>query len=227
MSSENWRQNWVSNKSELAKRLSDGEAGGSYADAVILLCAALSALAAEIYPGPKIDRFRFIEMLVKFGPEANTCRTISIPLLTQHLDDSDRGCESSKLRRAFSVPHKSIVLTGPDVDRNECEIVALSPTIGLTDIRRFSYASILYKEIRSSYAHEYQPGDKADSLPMTMLKGQKVSYINRICDDRKSRRLLHFHIEWLLELPLGLADYIDSLDSVSRHQPTLWWANGG
>jgi len=222
-----WRVNWVSEKCQLAMRLSRGEAGGSYAEAALVACSVLSALAAEIWPGTKIDRVRFIELLATHGPEASTCRMISVPLLAQELATSGKLVEAEALRRAFGVPQISRVLTGPEVDRGESEILALCPSLNLEMLRRFSYASILYSEIRSSYAHQYQPGERTDSLPMTMLEGQKISYINRICDDLQSRRLLHFHIEWLLELPIELARVTDLLASnLPKTMPSTWWAKG-
>ena len=223
----NWRRNWIADKCQLAMRLSRGEAGGGYAEAAILACAALSALAAELWPGKGIDRFRFIEMLVKLGPEASTCSTISVPLLVQHLTSTRNITDAEKLRRAFAIPQISRVLTGSDVDQHEEKILAVCPTIKLKVLRQHSYASILYSEIRSSYAHQYQPGVQADSFPMTMRAGQKVSYINRLSDDLQTHRLLHFHIDWLLALPVGLAGIADDLSSEMPHPcPIIWWSEG-
>ena len=228
MPSENWRRNWVTEKCQVAQRLSRGEAGGSYAEAAILACATLSALAAELWEGRSIDQVRFIEMLVRLGPEAGTCDTISVPLLTQHLEASGREAHCRQLERAFSVPSISRVLTGPEVDRSESEIIALCPALDLVEIRRFSYASILYSEVRSSYAHEYRPGERADSWPMTMQQDQKVSYINRLDDDLQTRRLVHFHFEWLTALPIELAGVVDSLaPALPQSHPKVWWAMGG
>lgn len=228
MPSENWRRNWVAEKCQVAQRLSRGEAGGSYAEAALVMCATLSALAAELWDGTGIDRVRFIEMLVRLGPEADICGTISIPLLTQHLEASGREAYAKQLQRAFSVPSISRVLTGPEVDRGASDILALCPALDLEEIRRFSYASILYSEVRSSYAHEYRPGDLADSWPMTMQQDQKVSYINRLRGDLNTRRLVHFHFEWLTVLPVELAGVVESLaPALPQSRPKVWWAKGG
>ena len=64
MASQTWRQNWVREKCGIATRLFHGETGASYAEAVILVCAAMSALAAELWKDRGIDRARFVEMLV-------------------------------------------------------------------------------------------------------------------------------------------------------------------
>lgn len=228
MSSQTWRQNWVTEKCLVANRLSLGEAGGSYAEAAILVCATLNALAAELWDGFKIDRARFVEMLVRHGSQASECSKVSIPLLAQYLESNSRVLEAQKIQRAFSLPNSALVVTGPDVDQREEAVLSICPQLDLKELRRFSYAAVLYEEIRSSYAHEYKPGERADSWPMTMLANQKVSYINRMDDSVKMRRLIHFHIEWIVQLAVDLASVVDRVaDDLPQPKPTVWWISGG
>lgn len=226
MSFQSWRRNWVAEKSQMAIRLSCGEAGGGYAEAVILICAVLSALSAELWSGRHIDRARFVEMLVRVGPYAGDCATISVPLLAQYLDDSSRKADALQMRRAFSIPSISRVLTGPEVDKSEQEIFSLFPQLKPKEVRRFSYASILYSEVRSSYVHEYQPGRLAASRAMTMLADQKVSYSNRLTEGLDTYRLVYFHVEWLAQLAIELASTIDN-SATSLPKPSVWWVEGG
>ena len=58
-----WRTDWVTEKKRIALCLANGECGGSYGEAVLILCAVLSALAADIWPGKGIDQMRFVELL--------------------------------------------------------------------------------------------------------------------------------------------------------------------
>lgn len=225
MSDQTWRQRWVTDKCQVALCLSKGEAGGSYAEAAILICATLSALSAELWEGRKIDRQRFIEMLTRIGSYTKECTTISIPLLVQHLENESRKSEAQKIQQAFSLPSTARVLTGPEVDKSEQEILSICPQLDVKDIRGFSYASILYSEVRSSYAHEYRPGKRSDSWPMTMLDKQQVSYINRINDELKMQRLVHFHVEWLAQLAIDLASTIDNLVAFPP-RPPVWWVDG-
>lgn len=228
MSPETWRQHWVHEKCQVALRLSQGEAGGSYAEAAILVCAALSALAAELWKGVGIDRSRFIELLVRLGPQAHFCRTISVLLLVQHLRNDARELEAETLSHTFLVPNTARVITGPEVDNGEDDILNICPQLELKELRSFSYTSVLYGEIRSSYAHEYRPGEQADSWPMTMLPDQRVSYINRLADDLKMKRLIHFHLEWLAHLPVELAMVVDGLaPTLPQTTPSIWWVQGG
>jgi hypothetical protein len=230
MSYQNWRQQWVSEKCKVAVRLSRGEAGGGYAESAILVCSALSALSAELWVGRGIDRYRFIEMLARYGTNSNDCKTVSIPLFVQHLKSKSMHSEALKMQQAFSLPNTALVLTGPDVDKSEEEVLNICPQLDLKEIRSFSYASIMYSEIRSSYAHEYRPGEQADSWPMTMRTDQRVSYVNRVTDDLGVRRLVHFHFEWFEQLAVELASSVDNLANtlaLPLAKPLVWWAEGG
>lgn len=228
MSLQTWRRDWVNEKRDVAARLSRGEAGGGYAESAIVICAALSALSAELWVGRGIDRVRFVELLATLGPHSNDCKIVSIPLLVQHLASNSRTSEAEKLQQAFSLPTSALVLTGPDVDRSEQDVLAVCPQLDIKEVRRFAYASILYSEIRTSYAHEYRPGKLADSWPMTMLADQRVSYINRMTESLKMERLIHIHIDWMGNLALELAAAVDQLASyLPLSMPQVWWLDGG
>jgi hypothetical protein len=228
VSSQTWRRDWVSEKCDVATRLSNGDAGGGYAESAILVCAALSALSAELWVGRGIDRVRFIEMLARFGTNSNDCKLISIPLLVQHLNNSSRSSEALQMQHAFALSSTARVLVGPDVDKNEDTVLSICPQLDLQEVRRFSYASILYSEVRSSYAHEYRSGEQADSWPMTMLPDQHVSYINRITDSLEMRRLIHIHSGWFVQIAIELASAVDNLaNTLPLPKPQVWWADGG
>ena len=222
-----WREQWIGQKCNLASGLSRGESGGGYAEAMLIICASISALSAEVWPGRKIDHVRFVELLTTFGPEADTFRTISVPLLLQENEANLPANTMSALRQQLGISEKSLVVSGSIVDRAEVEILKCIPSLKLRDIRRCSYASILYSDIRSSYAHEYQPGDRADSWPMTMLGAQKVSYVNQIYESFKSRRLAHFHVDWLVQVPVAIAKSIDEMSpQPPMSHPGKWWLDG-
>lgn len=212
VAAQTWHKAWVREKCDIAGRLARGEAGGGYAEAAILLCAALSALAAEEWPGPGKDRVRFVELLVRLGKFRNLCTTISVPLLVQALELQGRRPDAVALRRATSLPDSARILVGPEVDRSEAEVLAVCPSFDPVFLRTFSYGALLYQEIRSSYAHEYRPGASANSAPMTAAPDQAVSYVNQLreptftCIDRS----IHFHVPWLRELARDLADAVDA-----------------
>ncbi|MES2237889.1 MAG: hypothetical protein V4500_09095 [Pseudomonadota bacterium] len=230
MASESWRCDWITEKCEIASALARGEAGGSYSEAVILVCAALSALAAEVWPGHnKIDQARFIELLVRLGPTPNIPMTISVPLLVRHVELTSSKSGAQLLRDTFLPFSATRIVTGPEVDKSEDEVLSIYPDLSAKDIRKFSYAYLLYKEVRSAHAHEYKPGAKADSWSMTMSGGQSVSYVNRLlaAGIPKTSRLIHFPIAWLAKLAIDIAMDIDiHRASLPRLAPASWWIDG-
>jgi hypothetical protein len=229
MATQSWRCDWVTEKCEIASALARGEARGSYSEAAILVCAALNALAAEVWPGRGLDRARFIELLVRLSPSPNFPMTISVPLLVQYLESSPSKASAKLLTDSLLPFSPTRVVTGPEVDKMEGELVSICPELTSKTIRKFSYACLLYEEVRSSYAHEYRPGDKADSWPMTMCEGQSVSYVNRLLEAGipETGRLIHFHIAWLTKLAAELASNVDALSAtLPRQAPSSWWIDG-
>jgi hypothetical protein len=229
MASESWRRDWVTEKCEIATALARGEAGGSYSEAAILVCATLSALAAEVWPGRNIDRARFIELLVRLGPTPNIPMTISVPLLVGHVELTSSKSSAKLLMDTFLPFSATRVVTGQDVDKSEREVLSICSDLSTKDIRKVSYACLLYEEIRSAYAHEYKPGPKADSWPMTMADDQSVSYVNRLiaAGIPETSRLIHFHVAWLTKLAVGMAMDIDThRASLPRPAPASWWIDG-
>lgn len=228
MVAQTWHKAWVREKCDIAGRLARGEAGGGYAEAAIVLCAILTALAAEAWPGPRRDRARFVELLVRFGKNRDLCSTVSIPLLVQELETLARNSEATALRHAASLPDSARIVIGSEVDRSESEVLAACPSLDPVFVRTFSYAALLYQEIRSSYAHEYRPGPSADSSPMTATPDQAVSYANHLREPTYTRfdRVIHFHVPWLKDLACDLADAVDAT-ILPQSPPSLWWIKGG
>jgi hypothetical protein len=222
MSSENWRTRWVTDKCNIALALESGQVGAGYSEAAILVCATLNALAAEVWPDRGLDRVRFVELLIKMTPSSPSPATISVPLLVQHLRTESLTAEANTLVRALMPFGSSLVITGSDVDKSEFELLSICPAIPVGLLRKNSYACLLYEDVRSSYAHEYRPGGRADSWPMTMLQGQCVSYVNKVTERR-----VHFHIEWLARIAVELAECIDALDAtLPLVRPATWWIDG-
>jgi hypothetical protein len=221
---ETWRTEWIQKKNEIALNLADGQCGGSYGEAAIILCAALSALAADVWPGRGIDRVRFSQLLKDFAPNYLNVTRVSIPLLTGYLRTNGRNVESDAIQKVFLAYDPSRILTGDDVDKSETELLAVCPTLSLQELREHSYANLLYGEIRSGYAHEYRPGQRADSWPMTQRKDATISYLNWVDDPD---RHIHFHVRWISDLALAVGQAVDAAaSSLPRNAPQQWWVHG-
>ena len=93
-------------------------------------------------------------------------------------------------------------------------------------VRRYSYASLLYEEIRCGYSHEYAPGANAYSwLPGQRSGGTAATYVNFGFPDPV--RLIHFHIEWIAELPVEIAVSLDKQElALPFGEPAKWWIDG-
>jgi hypothetical protein len=123
-----WRTDWMETKRAVALRLASGECGGSCVEGSIILCAAISALAAEVWPGKHKDKVRFVEVLTQdFAPnDLNTTR-ISVPLFVWYLERESRKSEAVILRKSFlgSLGPGRQNVSGDDVDKSEGEIFGL------------------------------------------------------------------------------------------------------
>lgn len=214
-------KNWVNKKIEISAKLNDGELGGGYAESMIILITVISALSSIVWPGDHIDRKRFIELLKKFTNTTPETTRISIPLFINELKNTSRNKEASVLQNEFMNYMDSRVITWDEVDKTEDEIIKICSNLGYQEIREFSYASVLYKELRNSYIHEYHSGKKADPFPMTSKSNAYVSYVNWL---DSSYRHIHFHFEWIKEIVLTVADALDNIEKMlPLEYPKSWW----
>jgi hypothetical protein len=227
VAADTWRTEWVTEKCAIARALARGQAGGGYGEAAIIVSAALSALAAEVWPGRRIDRARFVELLVRFAPESDTAR-ISVPLLIQELNSVPEPALAGALWKAFLPASPGRVITS-SIDKLDDEILGVCPQLKTERTRKFSYACLLYEEVRSSYAHEYKAGANAESWPMSCATDESASYVNRLVGPglSETKRLIHFHIEWLTRVALTIAGNVDARrGAVPLPTPTHWWIDG-
>jgi hypothetical protein len=221
--STDWREEWVGAKVTVATRLGSGDCGGGYAEAAIILCGVLSAMAAEKWPGHQKDKKRFVELLYQYADTDLYATRISVPLLIAFLKGKGRLAEQMALGDAYMPISDTRVLTGDDVDKSEEELITLCPTLEQSLVRRFSYATLLYEDTRSSYAHEYMPGPRSDSWAMGSTRAKvSVSYTNRMnMELNRVDRLIHFSVSWLADLALSIEKNIRPL--VPDNQFSAWW----
>lgn len=196
---------YVERKIATAVKLNDGECGGSYSDACVLLSTLISGMAAELWPGRDKDKARFVEVWVRYSSPSVKATMISVPILQRFLRKRSRRTETSTLERmrpeAFGPGEWTRVLAGPDVDATEAEVKMWCPALDVTELREHSYPSIFYKNVRSNLVHEHRLSPEAASVPMTR-RAAGVSYVNRADSDEplSARRLIHFHFDWLAQV---------------------------
>ncbi|MCL4526696.1 MAG: hypothetical protein M1492_09590 [Gammaproteobacteria bacterium] len=218
------RSQWVERKVSIARQLNGGECGADYAEAVMVLSAAISALAAEMWPGMQKDRARFVEVVVQYSPQSLDVTRLSLPLLVGRLAQDQSKNEEAVLKEKFLRFDPFRVLTGDEVDRPESEVLSLCPTLTIKFLRQFSYANLLYEEVRSAYVHQYSTGERADSWPMTLQADASISYVNRVNDPY---RHIHFRLEWVARVAIEVAKSIDlASPSFPCSDPNAWWIHG-
>jgi hypothetical protein len=230
---------FLGGKTNLARALARGECDGRYEDAILILSSVVSTFAAHFWPAvskdaPKkrrvLDSKRFIECWVTYSEPAG--KKISVPLLAEALYLGGYNRFLNGLRRLrpellnnFPEKFDGFVFWGDTADASESEIIECCPGIALTEVRRWSYPAVFYREVRSGYVHELYPTERASRYPSASGRlGAAVTYLNSI--DRPFRRI-HFDIEWLCTVIEAMAHtaYADWKRNGSRCA-LRWWIDG-
>jgi hypothetical protein len=220
---------WVDRKLQTASALAAGGCGGTYGDAILIVSAVESGIAAKIWPGPNKDRFRFCEIWSAHADPTLTPNYISLPLLIASLEADGDTVNAATLRHtnpsAFTgvLGVDTLVVTGDTVDRDEAIVVSLCPSLTLRTIRKYSYASLFYSEARSALTHEFSIGASASTNPM-LENLKRVSYTN---DMDPPYRRIHFHMEWLSAVVRSISAASAFLwDTAPHPDPAKWWVQG-
>jgi hypothetical protein len=209
-------------KTSLARRLAKRECGGDYADALIILAAAISAIAADIWPGDGIDKRRFVQLLVDYADPRFHASRVSIPLLIANSRIEGRTFEQATLASRYTNYPGSMVLTGALVDQAESTVAVACPALTRAAVRRCCYASVFYTEIRSALAHEFRFGESAD--PSSMAEGADADEVTYGNWWGEPDRHIHFPLEWVCGVAESVAAAVDAAPSagpVPRSVP--WW----
>ena len=222
-----WRKDWIASRVTLACELNKGACGGTYAEATVILCNVLSAIAAHLWEGRGIDRARFIELLVRYASLTPNCKTVSVDLLIQSLSDKKLVAE---MRKDLLPSIDDIKIWGEDKDKSIEELKIAYPALGVKQLKEHTYANILYTRLRSGLIHEYDVGQGVSEYPAIakdLRQIGKIPYLNvmtlEVINGRHiSKRKIHFHISWLSELVLSVANNPALPDDKMPH-PKPWW----
>jgi len=226
---------FVKRKLSVVRALAEGQCGGSYADACILLASVVSALAADLWPGRRKDERRFAECWTKYADPTLHPHRVSVPLLVRALRRQNQDATADALAaarpQAFAPGHETHVLIGVQVDMSEAEVLQVCPALQPADIRRYSYGPVFYRHVRSALVHEYQLGDRASSVAMAG-NNDGVSYTNRLSSSSTSStgvvRQIHYPSSWLESVVESIGTQVSSsTTSKPLPDPTKWWLTGG
>jgi hypothetical protein len=245
-------QEWVDRKLSIARGLNQSELGGSYYDAALIASAFIGCLASFAWPRSdereQNDRKRFVEAWTNLSPPALGAHRVSIPLLIADLESDGRHEIAKKLpatqreamakrlratHRAFSGwEDPRSVTSGDDVDLSTDKVKEATPDLSTQEIRRFSYGSVFYSDVRSALVHEYQITRGARAVALGR-KEAGPSYWNVFVkgllrpDFEEIRRTIHFPLPWLESLARGIAEKVEPHMERRLPRPEKWWLDGG
>jgi len=229
----------------VANALAQGQAGGGYLEAYLIVSSLISGLAAVAWPGRGKDHKRFVELLAHYAVTATSACRVSIPFLLRSRRRSGHTQDVAALEQLRSglvgFAHDDRIVTGDEVDCTEVEARTACPSLDLSELRKSSYASILYEHVRCGVVHEYQLSNEATSRPMSSRTAD-VSYSNMLVLDRPvdtrsihdggrrmgtTLRQIHFSLGWLTTLVLSAASGLDAATPGPPFaDPQTWWLQG-
>jgi hypothetical protein len=252
---------WFSGRLNNADRLVNvpGATVNDARDAEIILCCALAAAASDLWGGQKIDKRRFVELLVLYGKSSHPSPNyVSVPTLGTYLQRGDftnnkllKDIPKIEIKRWVTIlsdhfrnSQASMIaghLKWSDVDEVDEKVVdwlsksstTISSDVVRKIVRSYSYADIMYKDLRCGLVHEHgvkgrlaQPGIIIDSEPYYMnwfdLEGQLEI---RLCLPYEYTR------DCVQRTFAGICDKWGELannhtSKISAMPPTEWWLDG-
>jgi len=226
---------WVEGQIKLANALASGSCGGTYADGAIILCTTISAMTSLMWiEKDKTDRKRFIEILVRFSQDVYDTTKVAIPIMAQDQQDCDLW------HKKLKVSHKAFCYTGRD-DKPETEIISLCGHLDVREckkfVRKYSYACLLYEQVRCGFVHTYRPGafaTEGDVLASLFDRGNAgISYVNYLASE--GMRKIFFPLGWVSEVVKNVAAGMDREcahigksfpENLDLPVPTIWWIEG-
>jgi hypothetical protein len=172
----------------------------------------MSACAAARWPGRGTDRRRFVELLVRFSPiDAHTTWVCVPTLINSHLvaeADTPYGPPGEDTR----------IFRDHEIDLELSAAQAKYSNVPRADLKRCTYAVLIYEWLRCGYAHEYCPHENITHVPPSRYNA-RLSYIGRATPNGL-KRMISFHLDYLIDLAqyhaTNVAENADPL-------PREWW----
>jgi len=211
-----------------------------------------SAISSYLWPiqkeGEKIDKARFCQLLVEFGPE--DMRSISLPLLYHKSSPTEKRILADR----FPILEPTgLIITSKEIDCDEAGMGDIIGKIGVEKIRKYSYAAIFYSELRCPLVHTGWTSRDISTHPMHD-NPEETSYVNELIVPAKkqieeyasihkldftvARRRLVYTVHRLYLSHAGIVrairaaifkviEYWDGVDRWEKPRPSGWWIHGG
>jgi hypothetical protein len=202
---------FLEDRVRLVRELLDSNISVAYGDIVLILSAVMSSCAAARWPGRGIDRRRFVELLIqRSSPDSHT-NWVCVPALinARLVAEADTPYGPGENTRIFRDDEIDIELTAAQSKYS---------SVSLVDLKRCTYAVMIYEWLRCGYAHEYCPHGNITHVPPSRYNA-RLSYIGRGTQNGM-KRMISFHLDYLIGLAQHHAsNYSDSPEPT----PGQWW----
>ena len=203
-------KDFLQDRVRLVRELIESEIDVHYADIALILCSVISACSAIRWPGRGIDRRRFGELLACRSPTDAHAAWVSVPALI------NRGLVSE-----VDTPYKgneTRIFRDEDIDLEIADAQEQYPGVTVCDLKRCTYANLIYEWLRCGYAHGYWHDENVTHAPASQHDA-RVSYIGRNVGNG-TRRMVSFHPDYLI----GLAEYhAANVPNSPESHPATWW----
>jgi hypothetical protein len=211
----NFAQHFLEGRVRLVRELMGGGIKVHRADLILIICAVISACAARRWPGRDIDRKRFLELLVKHSSDESRISWVSVPtLINSGLITENKTRYENRGEAGRNYRDDEIDLCFGEAEKKYRHIT-------FKDLKKCTYASLIYEWLRCGYAHEYC--ERGDTTPVGPASGEtaRITYFNRLTNGGVTH-MAHFHLGYLL----GLASHhVSILPSDPSPYPPVWWVD--
>jgi hypothetical protein len=275
-------EDWFQKRLKIAENIVATFGKEAISDAEILLFCAASSLATIVWPRSDTknpsDKKRFVQFLIEYSSSIHpSLDTISVDLLIRQLLNGSRADEANILIQKFFHSEYAYFSKSPmhyyedgpkdikyaagtlssiydphEIDVTEEKILELVPDLSRREIRKCSYANIIYSDLRSGLVHKYEPTDSVAEFGWSR-SGDRMAYINNlIMPDEKdvktfadqykielqeardalaqTQRRIYFPFDYIRDVITGAANslfaYWRNASELSRTVPTDWWMDG-
>lgn len=172
----------------------------------------LGAFAKGVWPGEPGGRQRFVQLLVDYTNPVLGARTISVPLLADHLRAQGWSSEARSLENRWGDLDGKQSILGIDVDAGEDELISKYPSVPSSTLRAFSYANLLFDEIDRGNDPLEVGGLQSARIPRA-----EVGYIAL----PRQRMAVSFGVDWLLALVVSAEELTRRVNPFDRFDH--WW----
>ena len=131
-------RDFLQGRIRLVRELIASDIDISYADLVLILCSVISACAARRWPGKRIDRPRFVELLANHSPADTHMTWVCVPALINDglIDEAGTPYATEGCTRIFC---------DDEIDLNLPDAGMTYPGVSVEQLKSHTYAALIYE----------------------------------------------------------------------------------